>query len=539
MARADGRILVTGATGYVGGRLLGRLEERGGRVRCLARRPEFLRARVGPGTEVFGGDLLRADSLAEALRDVDVAYYLVHAMGSARSFEEEDRRAAENFAAAARRAGVRRIVYLGGLGDGRDSLSPHLRSRHEVGEILRSGGVGVVEFRASIVLGSGSLSFEMIRTLVERLPVMVTPRWVAVPAQPIAVDDVLGYLLAALELPGNDSRIYEIGGPDRVTYGDLMREYARQRGLRRLILQVPVLTPWLSSLWLGLVTPLYARVGRILVESIRHPTVVRDDAARREFAVRPVGYREAIAAALRHEGRGLAETRWNDSAWVRRGGAEPAGAGGRRLVDERRVEVPLAPAAAFAPVRRIGGATGWYYGNWLWRLRGALDLLCGGIGTRRGRRAPDALRVGDTLDWWRVEAFDPDRLLRLRAEMTLPGRAWLEFAVRPSRGGSEIRQTAVFEPAGRLGYAYWYLLYPVHQLLFRGMLRKIGEAAGAPVGPAGMRRETRHEHGAFVGPIAAAFPGGGRLPVARPAGRVRAADAALAAGGGAGAAGRG
>jgi uncharacterized protein YbjT (DUF2867 family)/tryptophan-rich sensory protein len=306
-------VLLAGATGYVGGRLLNRLESLGVRVRCLARRPEFLRQRVQPNTEVVAGDVLDPASLAVALQGVDTAYYLVHAMGSSGSFEEEDRRAAHNFGAAARAAGVRRIIYLGGLGDEREQLSPPLRSRHEVGAILRSRCVQVIEFRASIILGSGSLSFEMIRTLVERLPVMITPRWVTVPAQPIAIDDVLRYLVAALDHPIHDSRIYEIGGPDRVSYGDLIKEYARQRGLRRLILRVPVLTPYLSSLWLGLVTPVYARVGRALIESIRHPTVVRDNAAQREFTVEPVGHREAMAAALRNEDQELAETRWNDA----------------------------------------------------------------------------------------------------------------------------------------------------------------------------------------------------------------------------------
>src|ERR1039458_4406708 len=269
------RILLTGATGYIGGRLLRRLEEQDSPVRCLARRPEFLQSRVGTQTELARGDVLDPSSLTPAMRGVDTAYYLVHSMGSLGNFEEQDRQAARNFADAARDASVRRIVYLGGLGEDVDELSPHLRSRHEVGDLLRTSGVPVIEFRASIVIGSGSLSFEMIRALVERLPVMVTPRWVRVLAQPIAIDDMLAYLLAALELPGTDSATFEVGGPDVVSYADLMREYARQRGLRRWMIPVPVLTPRLSSLWLGLVTPLFSRGGRRLLDSIPHPTGVQ------------------------------------------------------------------------------------------------------------------------------------------------------------------------------------------------------------------------------------------------------------------------
>jgi len=294
----DSLVLLTGATGYVGGRLLGLLESRGYPVRCLVRNPERFSRKRAAATEVMEGDLLEAGSLPPAMAGVDTAYYLVHSMGYGGSFEEADRRAARNFTQAARAAGIRHIIYLGGLGSESDTLSPHLRSRQEVGEILRSSGVLVTEFRASIVLGKGSLSYEMIRALTERLPVMITPRWVDVLAQPIAVDDLLGYLLAALEQPVGTSRVFEIGGSDRVSYGDLMREYARQRSLHRWMIPVPVLTPRLSSLWLGLVTPLYASVGRELVESIRNPTVVQDDSALRAFPIEPMGVAEAIRRAL-------------------------------------------------------------------------------------------------------------------------------------------------------------------------------------------------------------------------------------------------
>ena len=478
-------ILVTGATGYVGGRLVAAFERKGVPVRCLARRPEHLRARVAPSTEVVQGDVLDRASLDAALAGVEVAYYLVHSMG-AEDFEADDRRGAENFGDAARAAGVRRIVYLGGLGEDQPDLSPHLRSRHEVGAILRRSGVPVVELRASIVIGSGSLSFEMVRALVERLPVMITPRWVAVRAQPIAINDLLRYLVAARDIvvPGgtgerdDGSAVFEIGGADQASYGELMAEYARQRGLRRLMIPVPLLTPHLSSLWLGLVTPLYARVGRKLVDSMRHETIVHDDTAARTFGIRPMGMRDAIAAALRNEDADFAMTRWSDA--LSAGGPVADWENvrfGSRLIDSRATRVAVPPAAAFAPIRRIGGRTGWYYADWLWDVRAWIDLLAGGVGDRRARRDPEQLRVGDTLDWWRVEAYEPDRRLRLFAEMKVPGRAWLEFEVAPDGAGSVIRQTAHFDPVGLPGIAYWWLVYPLHQLVFRGMLRAIARAA--------------------------------------------------------------
>lgn len=476
-------ILLTGASGYVGGRLLPLLVAEGWHVRCLARQPDQLVARVPAGVEVVAGDVLDAASLGRAMEGVAAAYYLVHSMGATGDFEEQDRRAADQFAAAAKAAGVQRIIYLGGLGEDEVGLSAHLRSRHEVGERLRGHGVPVLELRASIIIGSGSLSFEMIRALVERLPVMVTPRWVRVKAQPIAIDDVLAYLLAALTVEtGGASRMVEIGGPDQLSYGELMQEYARQRGVRRWMIPVPFLTPHLSSLWLGLVTPLYARVGRKLVDSLRHPTVVQDDAAQRLFAIRPVGVREAIERALRNEDSRFAQTRWSD-AWSAAWGETRKWGGvrfGNRLVDSRVLEVEASPAAVFAAVERIGGGNGWYYADALWSLRGWLDLLVGGVGMRRGRRDPARLRVGDTLDCWRVEALEPGQRLRLAAEMKLPGRAWLEFEVQPAGPRARLRQTATFDPIGLSGLAYWYAVWPLHQFIFTGMLRGIARAASNP-----------------------------------------------------------
>ncbi len=471
-------VLLTGATGYVGGRLLRALRRRGERVRCVTRRPEYLQPKLDAATEAVAGDVLDRDSLEAALRGVDVAYYLVHSMGTEGSFVEEDRRAARNFGEAARAAGVGRIIYLGGLGDPDEGLSPHLRSRQEVGELLRESGVPTIEFRASIVIGSGSLSFEMIRALTERLPVMLTPRWVGTPAQPIAIDDLIAYLLAALDLPGGESPVYDIGGADQVSYGGIMKAYGRERGLPVRMLPVPVLTPWLSSLWLGLITPLYARIGRQLIASIVHPTIVRDDAALRTFDIRPVGVDEAVRRALRNEDEKFAVTRWSDA--LSSSGAAPRWGGvqfGSRLVDSRTHSVAVAPAAAYAPIARIGGDTGWYAWNGLWRLRGALDVLVGGVGMKRRRPPGDTVRPGDAIDFWRVESCEPGRRLRLLAEMKLPGRAWLEFEVTPVGAGSLIRQTAIFDPIGLPGQLYWYALYPLHHLVFGGMLRGIAAAA--------------------------------------------------------------
>ena len=478
-----GLILLTGATGYVGGRLLTLLQQRGHRVRCLTRRPEALAARENPTTEVVRGDVLDRDSLAAAFTGVDTAYYFVHSMGADRDFEDEDRLAASNFASAAAEAGVRRIIYLGGLGNPDHRLSKHLRSRQETGDVLRQHHPQVIEFRASIVIGSGSVSFEMIRALVERLPIMICPRWVQVLAQPIAIEDLLDYLLAALTLPAHASQVFEIGGPDQVSYGQIMQEYARQRGLRRWLIPVPLLTPYLSSLWLGLVTPLYARIGRKLVESLRNPTLISNNLAAKTFAIQPRSLSAAIARALVKEDRELAETRWSDA--VSSSGKQPAWGGlrfGSRLVDSRTVTVDVPPEQAFAPIRRIGGQTGWYYANWLWSLRGFLDLLVGGVGVRRGRRDPENLHVGEPLDFWRVEHYEPPSRMQLQAEMKLPGRAWLEFEVVPCARGSTIRQTAIFDPLGMSGLLYWYGIYPLHQFVFAGMLRNIARAAKLPPG---------------------------------------------------------
>ena len=446
-------VLLTGATGYIGGRLLRHFEEAGRPVRCLARNPERVPA-TRSTTEVVQGDCLDEASLDRALAGVDSAYYLVHSMSVGADFAEVDRQAAANFGRAAARAGVRRIIYLGGLADQAGSLSSHLQSRAETGSVLRASGIPVIEFRASIVVGTGSLSFQMIEALVERLPVMVCPRWVATLTQPMAVEDVVAYLSAALELPAT-SAVFEIGGPDVLSYGDIMREYAQLRGLRRWLLPVPLLTPHLSGLWLALVTPAQARVGRALVEGLKNPTVVRSPVAFDTFKIEPTPLRVALAKAI------------------------DSGAPVRQKVDTRTVVVDASPSQVFAPITQIGGMNGWYFGNSLWRARGWLDLAFGGVGMRRGRRDPENCGLTDVIDGWTVDAYEPDRRLRLRADLKLPGRGWLEFQVTPLDDGrhSLLRQTATFDPRGLLGRAYWYSLLPVHNWMFGGLLREIARRA--------------------------------------------------------------
>ncbi len=470
------KILLTGATGYVGGRLLKALESKNYSVRCLARRPEFLKGKTGTSTEIVKGDFLDEISLEKAMEGVDTVYYLVHSMGTKGAFDEEETKSALNFVKAAQKAGIKRIIYLGGLSHGKE-LSPHLKSRQAVGNILRDSGILTIEFQASIIIGSGSLSFEMIRSLMDCLPVMTTPKWVRSLAQPIAIEDVIQYLVLAVNLSLQKSQVFEIGGPEKMSYVDLMKEYGNQKGLKRLIIPVPVLSPRLSSLWLGLVTPLYARVGRKLIESMRHDTVVEDDSAIKTFSVKPMPVKEAIRRALRNEDQDFSSTRWSDAlsssykshSW---GGTKF----GSRLLESNSIQIDAAPERVFKTLVEIGGKNGWYHANWLWKLRGAIDLFAGGIGIRRGRRDAKSLRIGDTLEWWRVEAMEPNSLLRLFAEMKLPGRAWLQFEIKQEQGKTLLRQTAIFDPLGLWGLVYWYGLYPVHHFVFTGMLKGIAKS---------------------------------------------------------------
>lgn len=473
---AERLILLAGATGYVGGRLLSRLENDGHKVRCMARRPAFLQNRVSSNTKIVKGDVLDLKSLEVALSGVHTAYYLVHSMGAPGEFEEQDRRGANNFGIAAARCGVKQIIYLGALANpDAPALSVHLRSRLEVGRLLTQYGVPVIEFRASIILGNGSLSFELVRSLVERLPIMVTPKWVRVLAQPIGIEDVLQYLLAALTLPKGANAIYEIGGSEQVSYMDLMREYARQQQLRRIFIPVPVLSPRISSLWLGLVTPVYARIGRTLIEGIRNSTVIRDGmAARKAFDISPDSPQRAIELAIQENSIYGENTRW--FAAESSAGFHPSdmdSVGYKRIIDSRISITRASTDHAFSIIESLGGANGWLFLTWAWSVRGFLDLLFGGVGVRRGRPHPTKLQVGDTVDWWRVESIDKGKSLRLRAEMLLPGRAWLEFEVSNQSSITQIRQTAIYDAAGISGLLYWYLLYPAHIILFTGMLRRI------------------------------------------------------------------
>lgn len=482
--------LVTGATGYIGGRLVPLLLASGWSVRILVRD----RARVGgrawaDQVEVAEGDVTDRAALDRSLAGIDVAYYLVHSMAASGDFRRRDIGAAQLFSAAAVRAGVKDIVYLGGLGDPSSDLSEHLRSRQETGAGLRSSGVPVTELRAAIVVGAGSISFEMIRYLTERLPVMVCPRWVFTRVQPIAVRDVLAYLQQAPLTPAARGRIVEIGGTDVLTYGDMMRGYALARGLRRRLLAVPVLTPHLSSYWVHLVTPIPSSIAGPLIEGLRNEVVVRSMVARELFPdVHPMGYREALEEALAGMEEGQVETAWSDALTSSQGDRRPveltteAGL----IIERRRQTVAADPETVFAVVASLGGERGYPYSNVAWRLRGAVDRLVGGIGLRRGRRDPTSVRPGDALDFWRVERAEPGRLLRMRAEMRVPGRAWLQFEVAPAAsGGSLLTQTAYFAPRGLPGLAYWYGLYPVHGFIFSGMIRRLAETAErlTPVGP--------------------------------------------------------
>ncbi|MEU8956393.1 SDR family oxidoreductase [Streptomyces sp. NPDC048518] len=482
--------LVTGASGYIGGRLVPELLAAGHRVRCLARSPGKLRDLPWAGkVETVKGDVTDADSVGAALDGIDVAYYLVHALGSGSGFEETDRRAARIFAEQARAAGARRIVYLGGLtpqGVPERRLSPHLRSRAEVGRIFLDGPVPATVLRAAVVIGSGSASFEMLRYLTERLPVMVTPSWVQTRTQPIGVRDVLRYLVGSAGMPADVDRAFDIGGPDVLTYLDMMRGYAAVAELpRRLILPVPVLTPSLSSHWVGLVTPVPASIARPLTESLRHEVVCQEhDIARYvpDGPGRPLPFPEALALALRRVREAQVTTRWSSASVP---GApsdplptDPDWAGGSLYKDERELTVAVSPARLWKVIEGIGGDNGWYSWPIAWAVRGWLDRFVGGVGLRRGRRDAEHLRAGDSLDFWRVEEIEPGRLLRLRAEMRLPGLAWLEmYAETDEQGRTRYRQRALFHPHGLLGHAYWWSVAPFHAVVFGGMARNITEAA--------------------------------------------------------------
>ncbi len=487
------QVLVTGASGYIGGRLVPELLEAGHRVRCLARTPSKLDDQVWRDqVDVAEGDVTDRATLDRALQGIEAAYVLVHSMGGKAAFDEEDRKAAATFRDACTDAGVQRIVYLGGLGrDDDPKLSRHLQSRHEVGRVLADGPVPVTELRAAIIIGSGSASFEMLRYLVEVLPVMTTPKWVDNRCQPISIRDVLAWLVAAIGPPDaggtidREDHVYEVGGPDVSTYREMMQTYAEAAGLaRRRIVVVPVLSPSLSSRWVGLVTPLPTGLARPLVESlINEVVVVHEPPADAPRPADLLSFRDAVDLALQRSSDLQVATRWSDANLPGRSPADPLPtdpdwAGGSLLVDAQTVTTSAPPAAVYATVAGIGGNRGWYVTPFLWNVRGWVDKLVGGVGMRRGRRHPDDLWVGDSVDFWRVEAVEPDALVRLRAEMKLPGEAWLQWELAPTdEGGTRLDQQAIFYPRGLLGRLYWYTLVPFHKLIFARMAHKIADAA--------------------------------------------------------------
>jgi uncharacterized protein YbjT (DUF2867 family) len=479
---AGERIALTGATGYIGGRLAPRLLDAGYQIRCLVRSPDKLQDRQwaqDSRVEIRQADLSDGDALAGHLEGCDAAFYLVHSMLSAghAAYASRDRELAQSFGAAAKRAGVKRIVYLGGLGETGPSLSEHLRSRREVEEALGAAGVPVTVLRAAMIVGSGSASFEILRYLVERLPVMITPKWVSSQCQPIAVRNVIGYLTGVLRHPQTVGQVYDIGGPEVLPYSEIMRIMAEELGLgKRWILPVPVLTPRLSSYWIHLVTPLSHDIARPLAEGLRNPVVCRDNRISHIIPQELLTVRQSIRAALTKVAENDVETSWSMAGAIP---GDPDWAGGTVFTDTRSVRVEVPDWALFQAVCRVGGGHGWYAADTLWQIRGWLDRLAGGPGLRRGRRNPERVSYGEALDFWRVTGIVRNRRLALRAEMRLPGEALLEFRIEPEDAGGTcvLRQTAMFEPRGLLGLLYWYAVVPLHHIVFRGMLEGIRKEA--------------------------------------------------------------
>jgi uncharacterized protein YbjT (DUF2867 family) len=484
---------VTGATGYIGGRLVPELLAAGHRVRVMTRSRERVRDHPwADQVEIVPADAADGEAVAAACAGTDVVYYLIHALGSGPEFEATDRRTAEVMARAVRAAGVGRLVYLGALEPEAEQLSPHLRSRTEVASILLASGVPTAVLRAAVVLGSGSASFEMLRYLTERLPVMVTPRWVQSQVQPIAVRDVLRYLVGCATLPSSVHRAFDVGGPDRMSYAEMMQRYATVAGLpRRRILPVPLFSPSLSSHWVGLITPVPAGIARPLVESLRNTVICREHDIARYLPDPPgglLGFDEAVRLAIQRVKDSAVATRWASASVPGVPSdplpTDPGWAGGTLYVDERTRGTTAPPEAVWRAVEGIGGDNGWYSFPLAWQVRGWLDRLVGGVGLRRGRRDPHRLFVGDALDFWRVEALERGRLLRLRAEMRLPGLAWLEFHVEHGPDGARpattvLRQRATFAPRGLAGHLYWWAIAAFHGIVFGGMIRGLTRAADA------------------------------------------------------------
>ncbi|MCX7753964.1 MAG: SDR family oxidoreductase [Anaerolineales bacterium] len=481
-------VLVTGATGYVGSRLIPRLLNLGYEVRVLARDPARLEGRPWlERVQVVPGDATRRETLLPALQGVSAAYYLIHGRQGGKVHAERDMVAARNFAAAAEQANLERIIYLGELVDPTARLSPYLRSRHETGYLLRQGRVPVTEFRAGMIIGSGSVLFEMIRYLSEREPVLICPRWFFSKAQPIAIRNVLDYLVAALEQPESIGKLLEIGGPTRLTYADMLMEYARIRGLKRWLIPTPVYAPRLSAYWVHLVTPVTYHAVLPLIEGLHADSLVKDDLARLLFPhIKLLDFETAVRYALKKIEAGDIESSWSDALVTSAGDNQPYRFSIQEgmFIEKRQRVVNVPPEAVFRSFTGIGGERGWLYMDWAWGLRGWLDKLVGGVGLRRGRRHPDEIWVGEALDFWRVEQLlrpKPPQgkgILRLRAEMKLPGKAWLEFQAEPlSEGKTRLTTTAYFDPHGLFGFLYWYAMWPFHKFIFDGLTDKIAERA--------------------------------------------------------------
>jgi uncharacterized protein YbjT (DUF2867 family) len=474
-------ILVTGATGYVGGRLVPRLLEAGYRVRVLVRDPARLHGRPWlDKVEVVTGDALTEGTLTEAMKGISVAYYLIHGKQGGQDNAERDLTVARNFANAADEANIEQIIYLGELVDPIADLSPYLRSRHETGYILRSSSVPVTEFRAGMIVGSGSALFEMIRYLSEREPLLMCPAWFYSQAQPIAIRDVMSYLIDALETPESNGRLIEIGGPTRLTYAEMLLEYAKERGLKRYLVRLPFNAPRLSAYWVHMITPIHWRLVLPLIEGLRANLIVRNETAKKLFPqIKPIDFQTAVHLALGRIQRDNVETSWSDALVTVAGDIKPYKftVEDGMYIETRQVLLDLKPETVYRSYMGIGGTRGWMYMDWAWAMRGWMDKAVGGVGLRRGRRHPDEVRAGESLDFWRVEEVEPNRLLRLRAEMKLPGKAWLEFKSEPQDGKTLFTVTAYFASYGLFGFLYWYAMWIPHRFIFDGLTNRLASRA--------------------------------------------------------------